>query len=137
MGQTGTIRDVFDIGERLCIGVGDSWAMVLLAEGDNVFGRKVVIIDLLWRCLGYVVILAVQTVEVTTRTGQRETCGAWMKMIKRFLLYRIDGQGTGLAIDLADELAAVIPSTAADTRLAVGNTTVVRTELTLYLSILQ
>jgi hypothetical protein len=58
-------------------------------------------------------------------------------MIKRFLLYRIDGQGTGLAIDLADELAAVIPSTAADTRLAVGNTTVVRTELTLYLSILQ
>ena len=37
--QLGCINDVFKVGERLCISVGNAWTMVLLAEGHDGFGR--------------------------------------------------------------------------------------------------
>ena len=60
-----------------------------------------------------------------------------MKMIERLLLHRVDGQRTGLAIDLADQHTTPILPAAANARLAVRNPTVVRAELALHSSILQ
>ena len=56
-------------------------------------------------------------------------------MIERFLFYWIDGQGTGLGIDLADKHTATVATATATSRPAVGNETVVRTELTLHPSV--
>lgn len=53
-------------------------------------------------------------------------------MIKRFLFYRVDGQRARLAIDHADESSSVVTTTTANTRLAIGNTTMMGTEQTLH-----
>ena len=55
-----------------------------------------------------------------------------MEMIERLFLYRVDGQRTRLGIDLAEEHAPLITTTTANTRLAIGDTTVMGTEQTLY-----
>ena len=53
-------------------------------------------------------------------------------MVQGLLFDGVDGQRTWLAIDLADQNAVMIPATAAKTRLAIGDMTMVRTEQTLY-----
>ena len=55
-----------------------------------------------------------------------------MEMIERFFLYRVDGQRTGFSIDLADEYAVMIPTTAATARSAIGNMAMVGTEPALH-----
>ena len=90
-----------------------------------------------WRHLRNLMVLTVQTPEVTASTGNGETLGAWMKVVQRFLLNRVDGQRTRLAIDLADKHAVLVATAAADTRLAVGNLAMMRTELTLHPSTVQ
>ena len=92
MRQSRTIDDILEIGQRLSIGVGDARTMVLLTEGNDILRRQLIIIDISGRSLRNIVVLTVQTAEVTTRTGDRETCGAGMKAIERFLLNGIDGQ---------------------------------------------
>ena len=94
-------------------------------------------IDISGRGLRNVVVLTVQTAEIATRTGERQTRRARMEMVQRLLLYRVDGQRTRLAIDLAHEHAALIPSATANTRLVLSNPAMVRTERTLHPSILQ
>jgi len=131
MGQTGHIGDIFQIGERLGIGVGDAWAVVLLAEGDKGGWCEVIVVDIGGAGLRNVVVLTVQAAEVAACAGQRQAGGAWMEMVEGFLLDRVDGQSAGLAISLADEHAATIVAAAAKTSLAVGYAAVVRTELTL------
>ena len=46
MGQTGTVGDVFEVGEGLGVGVGDARTTVLLTEGDEGFRREVVVVDI-------------------------------------------------------------------------------------------
>ena len=94
-------------------------------------------IDISGRHLRNVVVLAVQATKVTARTGQGQTCCTRMEMIKRFLLYGVNGQRTRLAIHLTDKHAILIPPTATYARLALGNTAVVRTERTLHPSVVQ
>ena len=77
-------------------------------------------------------VLTVQTTEVTPCAGQRQTGGARVEMIERFLLDGVDGQRTGFAINLADEHAIVISTTTTAASLAVGDTTMMRTEQALY-----
>jgi hypothetical protein len=77
------------------------------------------------------VILTVQTTEVTTCAGEREALGARMEMVERLFLDGVDGQGTGLGIDLAKKDTAIIAPTATAACLSIGNMAVVRTELTL------
>ena len=60
-----------------------------------------------------------------------------MEMVQRFLLDGVDGQRAGLGIDLADEHTIMIPATTTATRLAIGNTAMMRTEQALYPSIVQ
>jgi hypothetical protein len=74
------------------------------------------------------VVLTVEATEVTACAGKGKTLGAWMEMIERLLLDGVDGQGTGLSIDLTKEYAAIISSTATTSCLAFGDITVVRTE---------
>jgi hypothetical protein len=83
------------------------------------------------------VVLTVQATEIAACTGDGETCGAGMEVVERLLLDGIDGECTRLAIDLADKHATTIPSTATDTRLAIGYAAMMRTEQTLYSSIIQ
>ena len=71
MGQPCTIDDILEIGQRLSIGVGDAWTMVLQAKRDNVLRRQLVMIDISRRHLRNVMVLTIQTAEVTARTGQR------------------------------------------------------------------
>ena len=92
---------------------------------------------LLWRCLGDVIILTVQAAEVTACAGNGETGSTRMEMIKRFFLHRVDGQGTRLAINLAHKHAIMIPPTTTDTRLALSDMAVMRTEQTLHSITLQ
>ena len=82
-------------------------------------------------------VLTVQTTEVTPCAGQRQTGGAWVEMIERFLLDGVDGQRTGFAIDLADEHAFVITTTATAPSLSFGDATMMRTEQALYHAIVQ
>jgi hypothetical protein len=49
-------------------------------------------------------------------------------MVERLLFYRINGQSTGLGIDLADERAVMVTPTTADARFAIGYMAVVRAE---------
>ena len=46
MGQTGTVGDVFEVGEGFGIGIGDARAVVLLTEGDEGLGGEVVVLDI-------------------------------------------------------------------------------------------
>ena len=46
MGQTGTVGDVFEVGEGFGIGVGDARTVVLLTEGDEGLGGEVVVLDI-------------------------------------------------------------------------------------------
>ena len=82
-------------------------------------------------------VLTVQATEITTCAGNGQAGGSWMEVVERFLLDGIDGQRTGLTIDLADEYTIMIPSTATDARLSIGNMTMVGTDLTLHSPTLQ
>ena len=42
MSQFGDVGDIFDIGEGFGVSVGDAGTAMLQAEGDNIFGREVV-----------------------------------------------------------------------------------------------
>jgi hypothetical protein len=46
MSQTGTISDIFQIGEWLRVGIGNAWAMVFLTEGHEGFRRQIVVRDI-------------------------------------------------------------------------------------------
>ena len=89
--QPGTIGDVLDIGEGFGVGVGNAWAMVFPAEGNDLFGLQFVIRNLRGRNLRDVMILTVQTTEIATCAGQREARGAGMKVVEWFLLDRVNG----------------------------------------------
>jgi hypothetical protein len=90
------------------------------------------------RCyLGYLVVLTIQATEVAARTSDRQARRARVEMIQRFLLDRVDGQRTELAIHLADKHTLLIASASADARLTIGYLTAVGTELTLHLAVIQ
>ena len=110
---------------------------MLQTERNHFLRREVVIVCLLWRCLRDVVVLTVQTAEITPCAGNGETGGTKMEMIERFLLHRIDSQGTRLTIDLAHKYAIIIPPTTTDTRFTLSDVTVMRTERTLHSSTFQ
>lgn len=46
VGQTGTVRHIFYIGKRFCIGVGDTWTMVLQTEINQLLRGEVVVVHL-------------------------------------------------------------------------------------------
>jgi hypothetical protein len=129
MRQAGRIRHIFYIGKGFGIGIGDARAVVLQTETDDLLWREVVVIDLIRSDLRDLVVLTVQTTEITTRTGEGETGGTRVEMVERLLLDGVDGQRTGFGIDLADEYGVMVTTTAATARLAIGNMTMVRTEL--------
>ena len=132
MSQTGTVSHIFYIREGLGIGVSDARTVVLQTEVDELLWREAVVIHLVRGDLRDLVVLTVQTTEVTPCAGQRQTGGARVEMIEWFLLDGVDGQRTGFVIDLADEHAIVITTTATATCPIVGNTAMMRTEQTLY-----
>ena len=82
-------------------------------------------------------VLTVEATEIATCTGEGETCGARMEVIQRLFLDGVDGEGTGLAVDFADEHAGVVAAAAAHTGLAIGNVAVVGAQITLDCPILQ
>ena len=82
-------------------------------------------------------VLAVQAAEVTACTGDGEACRAGMEMIKWLFLHGVNGQCTGLGINLADQDALMVAPATANAGLAVRYTTMMRTELTDDNSILQ
>ena len=77
-------------------------------------------------------ILTVQATEVTSCAGQGQTGGARVEMVEWLLLDRVDGQRTGLGVDLADKHTVVVSATATTARPSVGDTAVVWTELALH-----
>ena len=111
--------------------------MVFLTKGDNGLRGEIIVVGV-GRCgLRDIVVLTVQTAEIATRTGEGETRGAGMEMVEGLLLDRVDGEGTGFGIDLADKHATLISAAAADASLAFGDVAMVRTELALDLPIIQ
>ena len=82
-----------------------------------------------------IVVLAVQATEVATSAGDRQALGAWMKMIERLLLDRVNSKCTRPRIDLADEYAVMIATALANARLTVGYAAVVRAKLAFYSSV--
>jgi hypothetical protein len=105
---------------------------VFLAEDNEGFRRQIVVRNICGRNLRDVVILTVEATEVTACAGKRKTLGAWMKMIERLLFNGVDGQGTGLSIDLAKENTAFIAATATASCLTISNMTMMRTERALH-----
>lgn len=76
----------------------------------------------------YLVILTIQTTEVTTRTSNRQTLCSRMEMVQGLLFDGLDGQRTGFTVHLAKELAIVIPAATTKARLTIGNLAMVWTE---------
>jgi hypothetical protein len=111
--------------------------VVLQTERDHFFRREVIMICLLWQCLRDVVVLTVQAAKVTPCAGDGQAGGTRMEMVERFLLNRINSQGTRFAIDLAHKHATMIPPTATDTRLTLSDMAVMRTEQALHSPTLQ
>jgi hypothetical protein len=83
------------------------------------------------------VVLAVQATEVAACAGDGETGGTRMEMVKGFLLNGVNGQGTGLGINLAHKQAISVATTVTTSRLALSNPTMMGTEQTLYHPIVQ
>jgi hypothetical protein len=81
MGQTGSLRHIFYIGKGLRIGVGDAWTVMLQAKTNHLFWRQIIMANLGRHNLRDVMILTVQTMEVTARTSQGQTGRPWMEMI--------------------------------------------------------
>ena len=135
--QPSRVHDILQIRQRLCIGVGDARAVVLQAQINDLLGRKIIMANIRWRYLRNLMILTVQTPEVAARTGNGETLGVRMEVVQRLFLNGINGQRTGLAIDFADEHTVLITTAPTDTRLAIRNLTMMRTEQTLHPSIIQ
>ena len=117
--------------------LGNAWTVMLQTERDHFFRREVIMVHLLWRCLRDIVVLTVQTAEVTACAGDGQAGGTRMEMVERLLLHRVDGQGARLAINLTHKHTAIIPPTATDTRLTFSDVTVMRTERTLHSSTFQ
>jgi hypothetical protein len=82
-------------------------------------------------------VLAVQTAEITARTGNGETLGSRVEMVEWFLLNRVDGQRAGFAIDITDEHTVMVATTVTEASLAVCDRTMVWTEQALHSSVLQ
>ena len=95
MGKSGSVDDILDVCKRLGIGVGNAGTMMLQAEVDHFFWREAIVTDDIRCSLRDVVVLAVETAEVATRTSNGKAGGAWVEMIERFLLDGVDGYGTG------------------------------------------
>ena len=89
--QTRRIYHIFYIGKGFGIGIGNAWTVVLQTEADDLLRREVVVIDIIRSDLRNLVVLTVQTTEVTTRAGERETGGARMEVVEGLLLDGIDG----------------------------------------------
>jgi hypothetical protein len=60
-----------------------------------------------------------------------------MEVVKGLFLYRVDGQRTGLAIDLTDEHAIKVPATTTASRPSVSYATVMRTEMALHPAVIK
>ena len=133
--KAGGVGDVFYIGKRLGVGVGDARTVVFPAEADYLLRREAVAFHLVGGCLRDVVVLTVQTTEIAAGAGYGQARGARMEVVERLLFYRVDGQCTGPGIDLTDKHTATVATATATSRPAVGNATVVRTELTLHPSV--
>jgi hypothetical protein len=110
---------------------------MLHAELHYLSGSEVVMANVRRCYLGYLVVLTIQATEVAARTSDRQARRARVEMIQRFLLDRVNGQRTGLAIHLADKHTLHIASASADARLTIGYLAAVGTELTLHLAVIQ
>ena len=70
--------------------------------------------DLRWRDLRNLMVLTVQAAEVAARTGDGKALGAWVKVVERLLLDRVNGQRTRPSIHLTDQHTPLIASATAD-----------------------
>ena len=109
----GYVIDIFIVGKRLCVGKGDTWQMMLDSNLYNFLRRQLIEVNIRWKHLRDVMVLTVETAEITTCTGQRQTAGSRMKLIQGFLLNRVISQDTGLALDQRVKPPFKIPSAAA------------------------
>jgi hypothetical protein len=82
-------------------------------------------------------ILTVQAPEVAARTGYGQTVGARMEMVEGLLLNGVDGQRARMSIRFTDQHTTTIAPVAADTRLALTDPAMMRTEQALHSPILQ
>ena len=132
VGCPGAVRHIFYIGKGFGVGISHAGTMVLQAEVDHLLGRELVVVHGVGCNLRYLVVLTVQAAEITSRAGHRQTRRAGMEVIERLLLNGVDGQRTGLAVDLAHEHPVVVTPTPAQARLPVGDAAVVRAEQALH-----
>ena len=95
----GYVIDIFIVGKRLSIGKGDTWQMMLDGNLYNFQRRQLIEVNIGWKHLRDVMVLTVETAEVTTRTRQGKATSARMKLIEGLLLNGIISQGTWLAIN--------------------------------------
>ena len=91
MRQARRVCHIFYIGKGFRIGIGDARTVVLLTETDDLLWCEVVVIHLVRSDLRNLMVLTVQTTEVTARTGEGETGGARVEVVEGFLLDGIDG----------------------------------------------
>jgi hypothetical protein len=111
--------------------------MMFLTERNKFRGRKVIVVYVRRRDLGDIMVLTVQTAEVTTRASEGKTGSARMEVVEWLFLNRVDGQRTGLGIDLTDERSTKVTTTTTESCLAIGNATMVRAEMAFHLPILK
>jgi len=101
--------------------------MMLDSNIYNIRWRQLVEIYSRRKYLRDIMVLTVETTEVATCTGQRQTSGSGMEFIQRFLLYRIICQSTRFTVNNRVKLSVKIPSAATFSMLAFQDNTTVGT----------
>ena len=129
LGGFADVNDVFAPDGGFVVGEGDGITAVLLGEERNLFGRKVLGVDLILMGFGDVPILAEEAAHVAAGGTDAEDFRAGEKMAEGLFLDGIDLESGGGGIAEAEELAAPIHADEAETGLAGADVAVARTEI--------
>ena len=127
MSLLGDVIDVLIIGKRLRVGIGNARQMMLDCNIYNIRWRQLVEIYSRRKYLRDIMVLTVETTEVATCTGQRQTSGSGMELIQWILLYRIICQSTRFTVNNRVKHSVKIPSAATFSMLAFQDNTTVGT----------
>jgi len=138
--QDGRIVGIF---KKYCwfgIGVGDARTIVELCFCHNLRRWQRIAghgAYLLQRSLRYPPVLAKATFKITADSGNGIGSGAWEKMIKRFLLDRVDIGGDDITINHAVKSAANILSHAAEAKFCRRDSAFMGAEIAVHLVVLK
>jgi len=123
------VNDVFAPDGGFVVGEGDGIAAVLQGEERNLFGRKVLGVDLILMGFGDVPILAEEAAHVAASRAYAEDFRPGEEVAEGLFFDGIDLESGGGGVAEAEEFAALIDADETEAGLARADVAVARTEV--------